>query len=240
MMASRGPDIARNLEKVRERIARAAARAGRSAESVTLVAVTKGVPPDLVREAVEAGVTDIGENRVQEGAAKRSALDPTCPGLVWHFIGHLQANKAARASRLFDLIHSVDRRRVAEALSRAWTRDGRPEPLKVLVQVNASGEETKFGVRPEAATDLVRVVCRLPGLRVMGLMTMAPLTPDPEETRPVFRRVRRLAMEIDRLGLSGVSMEYLSMGMSQDYEVAVSEGANVVRIGTAIFGPREG
>ena len=240
MMASRGPDIARNLEKVREKIARAAARAGRSAEDVTLVAVTKGVPPDLVREAVEAGVTDVGENRVQEGAAKRSVLDPTCPELVWHFIGHLQTNKAARASRLFDLIHSVDRRRVAEALSRAWMRGGRPEPLKVLVQVNASGEETKFGVPPEAAADLVREVCRLPGLEVMGLMTMAPLTDDPEETRPVFRRVRRLAREIERLGLPGVSMELLSMGMSQDYEVAVSEGANVVRIGTAIFGPREG
>ncbi|MEW6031636.1 MAG: YggS family pyridoxal phosphate-dependent enzyme [Bacillota bacterium] len=230
-----GADIDVNLERVRERIARAARRAGRAPEDVRLVAVTKGVPVDRVRRAIELGVSDLGENRVQEGAAKRAALAGDVTAVSWHLIGHLQTNKAGRAAETFDLIHSVDGLRVAEALSRRVSGS-----LPVLLQVNVSGEASKFGVGPEEAGELLRAVSRLPGLVVRGLMTMAPLVDDPEETRPIFRRLARLARELGGLRLPGVSLDLLSMGMTQDFEVAISEGANLVRIGSAIFGPREG
>lgn len=240
--------IVANLERVRANIDRAARKAGRRPEEVRLVAVTKEVPPEMVLEAVRAGVTDLGENRVQEGAAKRQAVESALaagagPGveLRWHLIGHLQTNKAARAVRSFHLIHSVDSLRVAQALSSVVLRQGPgAAEIEVLLEVNVAGEKTKFGVPPEQLPDLVRETSRLPGLRVRGLMTVAPVAADPEEVRPVFRRMAALKREIEGLGLPGVSMDYLSMGMSQDYEVAVAEGANLVRIGTAIFGPREG
>lgn len=198
--------------------------------------MTKDVPAELVRVALEAGVRDVGENRVQEGVAKRAALAGEFPSVDWHFIGHLQTNKAARAAENFDLIHSLDSPRLAEAISRSASRRAVP----VLIQVNVSGEGTKFGVPPGEVESLARAVSRLPGLELRGLMTIAPLTDDPETVRPVFRYLRELAGEVDRLRLPGVRMELLSMGMSQDYEVAVSEGATLVRIGTAIFGPRGG
>jgi len=232
-------DVAGNLARVRENIARAARRSGRGPDEVRLVAVTKGVPAHVLREALEAGVTDLGENRVQEAEAKQAELGPLDPGVRWHLIGHLQTNKAKRAAQSFQLIHSVDSFRVARALSRA-VAGGSAGTLDVLVQTNVSGEESKYGVDPGGAADLCRTVGSLEGLRVKGLMTMAPFTDDPEETRPVFRRLRELAREIKRLGLEGVSMELLSMGMTQDYEVAVEEGSNLVRVGTAIFGPRQG
>ncbi len=241
---NRVPDqeaIRANLARVRENIAGAACRAGRDPGDVRLVAVTKLVPPELVALAVRDGVRDLGENRVQEGVGKRQALETTHPDLGatvrWHLIGHLQTNKAARAVRHFDLLHSVDSLRVAEAISAAVPR-GRP--AAILVQVNVAGEKTKSGAPPAAVAGLVRDISRLPGLSVQGLMTIAPLAADPEDVRPVFRRMTALAREIDTLGLPGVSMELLSMGMSQDYEVAISEGANVVRIGMAVFGPRGG
>jgi len=242
------PDVRANLAEVRERIARAARKAGRTPESVRLVAVAKGVPVGLVREAVQAGITDLGENRVQEGVAKREALAESPTHLRWHLIGHLQTNKAGRAAANFDLIHSVDSLRVAAALSAAAgrLREG-PDPagarrttVEVLLQVNLAGEETKFGVDPDAAAGLLRVVAGLPGLGVRGLMTIAPFSADPEESRPVFRKLLALARELAGLRLAGVSLDLLSMGMSQDYEVAVAEGANLVRVGTAIFGPRGG
>ncbi len=212
------------------------------------MAVTKGIPADLVRLALTAGVTEVGENRVQEGEAKRLELGPSHPEVKWHLIGHLQTNKAARAARRFDLIHSVDSLRLAEALSAAVSAGAagaapvgaRGGGVDVLLQVNVSGEVTKFGVAPAETAALARAASRLPGLRVRGLMTIAPLVDDPEKTRPIFRALAALAREIDRLALPGVTMEFLSMGMSQDYEVAVTEGANLVRIGTAIFGPRRG
>jgi hypothetical protein len=249
--------IGANLARVRENIAGAARRAGRDPGDVCLVAVTKLVPPELVALAVRAGVRDLGENRVQEGVGKRQALETVHPDLGaavrWHLIGHLQTNKAARAVAHFDLLHSVDSLRVAEAISAAILR-GRPaaasgdrpaaasgdRPAAILVQVNMAGEATKSGAPPAAIAGLVRDISRLPGLSVQGLMTIAPLAADAEDVRPVFRRVTALAREIDTLGLPGVGMELLSMGMSQDYEVAISEGANVVRIGMAVFGPRGG
>ncbi len=237
--------VTANLERVRETIARAARSSGRPPEAVRLVAVTKLVPPDLVLEAIRAGVSDLAENRVQEGVAKRQAVEAKAlgPGTArvrWHLIGHLQTNKAARAVRHFELIHSVDSLRVAEALSLALAREApRPQPLEVLLEINVSGEATKYGVPPDQALGLAEAVARLPGLALRGLMTVAPLAADPEDTRPIFRRLASLRRDIQR-GLPGVEMDYLSMGMSQDYEVAVAEGANLVRIGTAIFGPRGG
>ena len=251
-VVGRVPDqetIRANLARVRENIAGAARRAGRDPGDVCLVAVTKLVSAELVALAVRDGVRDLGENRVQEGVGKRQALETAHPDLGapvrWHLIGHLQTNKAARAVAHFDLLHSVDSLRVAEAISAAVLRD-RPaaasgdRPAAILVQVNVTGEETKSGAPPAAIAGLVRDISRLPGLSVQGLMTIAPLVADAEDVRPVFRRVTALAREIDTLGLPGVGMELLSMGMSQDYEVAISEGANVVRIGMAVFGPRGG
>jgi pyridoxal phosphate enzyme (YggS family) len=234
-----GELIEHNVERVMERIARAALKAGRKPEEVRLVAVTKGVPLQVAEVAVRAGITDLGENRVQEGETKRQALSSSCGGVRWHLIGHLQTNKAGRAARTFDLVHSIDSLRAAEALSAgvARARDG---PLDVLVQVNVSGEESKYGLTSDRTEPFLREVGGLDGIRVRGLMTIAPLVYDPEDTRPVFRRLAELARTLEGARLRGVSMDILSMGMTQDFEVAISEGANLVRIGTAIFGPRSG
>lgn len=233
--------IRANLTKVRERIGAATARSGRSADEVRLVAVTKTVPTDIASLGIAAGLTDLGENRVQEARAKHRDLADRHPEVRWHLIGHLQTNKAGLSAETFDLIHSLDSPRLARALdAAAERRPGGPADIDVLVQVNVAGEESKFGVPPAAAEGLVRLASGLPRLRVRGLMTIAPLSDDPEEVRPVFRALARLAREIERLGLPGVSMDLLSMGMSQDYEVAVEEGANLIRLGTAIFGPRPG
>lgn len=210
-----------NLESVRERIARACARAGRNVADVQLIAVTKGVPAGVVAQLPELGVSTLGENRVQEAAEKKIALD-RWPHLRWHLIGSLQTNKAHKAGRLFHAIHSLDRAELAKILARL------PQAPPLFIEVNVAGEATKRGV---AAEDAVPFVGRLrrdfPALRLEGLMTMAPLSNDPEASRPHFRRLARLAAEC---GLRG-----LSMGMSQDFEVAIEEGATHLRIGTAIF-----
>ena len=214
------------IASVRERIAQACARVGRDPATVTLVAVTKGVPAERIREAVALGLTELGENRVQEARAKRQALG-TLP-VRWHLIGHLQRNKAKPAAELFDTVHSVDSSALVGALDEA-AADARP--LEVFVQVNVSGEATKHGCRPEEAAALVQAVRQSTRLRLRGFMTMAPFTSDPERARPHFRRLRRLRDDI-------AQDSSLSMGMSQDFEVAIEEGADVVRIGTAIFGER--
>lgn len=227
-------EISRNLARVRERIAAAARRAGRNPDEVTLVAVTKGVGLDRVLEAVACGVTHIGENRVQEAAAKFPHLPP---GVVRHMVGHLQRNKAKMAVRLFDLIHSLDSLRLAEELNRRALEAGRV--MDVLVQVNVSGEPTKYGVSPEEVEALVENMASLPGLRLRGLMTIAPIVEDPEQARPYFRRLRQLG-DVIRSAATDLKLERLelSMGMTDDFEVAVEEGATIVRIGRAIFGPR--
>ena len=205
---------------------------------MTLVAVTKGVPVEWVRDAAALGLTDFGENRVQEARAKQAALGLTLHPVRWHLIGHLQRNKVRHAVEHFDLIHSVDSVSLIEALE-AVAGHHTIAPLGVLVQVSVSGEATKFGCRLEETASLVQAVTRAPHLRVAGLMTMAPFAPDPEQARPHFRRLRQLrddvvlALNLEPRALS------LSMGMSQDFEVAIEEGADLVRIGTAIFGPRE-
>jgi len=225
--------IARNLEEIRGRLAAAALRAGRDPAQVRLVAVTKTVGLDHLKEAVDAGQTHFGENYLQEARAKIAALGS---GLTWHFIGHLQSNKARATVEFFDLIHSVDRLRLAHALEEAAARRGKVQDI--LIQVNLAGEESKSGAPPGEVQDLLTEISRMPHLRVQGLMTMPPWFPDPEGVRPYFRALRELRDRLRQPGLAAGALPELSMGMTGDFEVAVAEGATLVRIGTAIFGRR--
>ncbi len=224
--------VAENLVRVRERIAAACARAGREPSGVRIVAVSKTQPAEAVVEAVAAGADAIGENRVQEAAAKRPAVAGATP---WHLIGPLQRNKARSALELFDVIETVDRPELADRLEALLAPEGRALP--VFLEVNVGGEAQKSGVLPDAALALVeRIVSRCPHLCVRGVMTVPPYDPDPERSRPVFAALRRLASEIAaRAGLAPLE---LSMGMSEDFEVAIEEGATVVRLGRVVFGER--
>jgi pyridoxal phosphate enzyme (YggS family) len=218
-------EIRANLERVQAAIAGACARAGRSAADVLLIAVSKTVEVERIRLAIAAGVTALGENRVQEAREKIETLGRPVP---WHLVGPLQTNKAKDAARLFDWIHSVDRLELARELDRRARALGRT--IDALVEVNVGEEPQKSGVRPHEIKPLLDALASLDGLRIRGLMAIPPLASDPEQTRPHFRRLRDLR---DTAGL-----EHLSMGMSADFEVAVEEGATMVRVGTAIFGPR--
>lgn len=224
--------IAANLARVRERIAASAARAGRQAEDVTLVAVSKTFPAEAIRAAWEAGVRRFGENRVQEREAKQPAL----AGLdaTWHLVGHLQSNKARRAARLFDTVDSVDSAALAEKLDRAAAEAGRR--LRVLLEVRLAPEETRHGAEPDDAPGIAEAVAALPQLDLAGLMAIPPFLDNPEAVRPHFTRLRKLR---DRIAARlGRALPVLSMGMSHDFEVAIEEGATEVRLGTALFGPR--
>ncbi len=223
--------IAQNLEEVRRRLTAAARRGGRDPAAVKLVAVSKTVDVGRIQEAVDAGQKIFGENYLQEARGKIAALGP---GVTWHLVGHLQTNKAKNAVELFHLIHSVDRLHLAQALEKAAAR--RQKVQEILLQVNLAGEESKSGVPPDRAPELLREIARLPHLRVTGLMTMPPWFPDPEAVRPYFRALQELRDRL--LQLEICPLPELSMGMSGDFEVAVEEGATLVRIGTAIFGKR--
>jgi len=228
--------IADNLAAVRERIAAAARKAGRDPNAVRLVAVSKRVSEERLRQAVAAGQRLFGENYLQEAQEKIAALDPAGE-LNWHFIGHLQSNKAKAAAENFSMVETVDRLKLATLLDRHAAAAGRI--VSVLVQVNVGGESQKSGVAPERTAELLQAMERLPALRVMGLMTMPPWSEEAESSRPHFRRLRQLAEELAARGLLGRHGKVeLSMGMSGDFEVAVEEGATLVRVGTAIFGPR--
>jgi pyridoxal phosphate enzyme (YggS family) len=221
--------IAKNLESVRERIAAAACRSGRKADDITLIAVTKTRSVDEIKQVIDCGVTDIGENYVQEAEVKFSTIGQA---VRWHMIGHLQRNKAKHAVELFSLIHSVDSEQLARELGRRAQAIGKT--VDVLVEVNISGEETKFGVKPEQVMAFLESIADIQGIHVCGLMGMAPIVNNAEETRPYFAKLKELwdcLPEEHRI--------YLSMGMTQDFEVAIEEGSNMVRIGTAIFGRRE-
>jgi len=226
-------NIKSNVELVRQQVAEAAERAGRDPAEVTIIAVSKTRTVAEIEEAMAAGLTHFGENRVQELKEKWPQLQGRA---TWHLIGTLQTNKAKQALEMADLIHSVDRDAIAEVLARLAERRG--VPARVLVQVNVSGEASKHGVAPDELASFLRRISQRGFLQVEGLMTMAPLVSDPEETRPVFRKLRQLADEMRELQLPGVAMRHLSMGMSGDFQVAVEEGATLVRIGTAIFGAR--
>ncbi len=223
-------NIADNIKEVKTRIKAAAMRVKRDPEQVRLVAATKSVDVVRVKEAISAGIEIIGENRVQEALPKIKEIGPV---VSYHFIGHLQTNKIKYIAGLFDLIHSVDSLHLADEINR------RSQTVqKVLVEVNLSKEESKFGVVPEDAVETMKEIARLPRVSVIGLMAIPPFYEDPERSRIYFRQLRELAEEIRGKGIKGVSMDELSMGMSNDFEVAIEEGATLVRIGTAIFGPR--
>jgi len=228
--------IVENITRVRERIERACRRAGREPGSIRLVAATKGVDVERIREAIEAGVDTFGENYIQEAIPKVEAIGKGLPGrpISWHLIGHLQRNKAKLAVEFFDCIQSLDSLRLGLELAKRL-KDKR---LDVLIEVNLGGEATKTGVGESGLINLVKGVAGLENLTVKGLMVIPPYFEDPEAVRPYFKRLRDLALEIERIGIPGISMEELSMGMSHDFEVAIEEGATMVRIGRVIFGER--
>ena len=221
-------NLEQKLDHVRNRIAAACSRAGRHAADVTLVVVTKTVGRNTIDELISLGVRDFGENRVQDAAAKFADAQP---GLRLHMIGHLQTNKARQAVRLASMIHSIDSVRLADAVSREATAD---KPLAVLLEVNVSGEESKYGFDAQSVMQAAPQIAALPGLRVEGLMTMAPLGAAEPELRALFGGLREIASRIS--AGCGLPMPHLSMGMSQDYELAIEEGATLVRVGTAIVG----
>ena len=224
-------DISANLKDVRTRINAACERAGRNADEVQLVAISKKFTMEVVREAADAGLTLFGENRIQEAKAKI----PECPGyLRWHFIGNLQTNKCRDAVELFEMVHAVDSVHLAEELNKRCEQAAKVMP--VLLEVNVSGEGSKHGFMPDAAIMAIDTFAKLPQLELHGLMTMAPFTRQPESSRPHFQKLCevKIACE-DKLG---APLPELSMGMSSDYEIAIEEGATIVRLGTALFGPR--
>ncbi len=225
--------LAGNLEYVRGAIGQAAGRVGRDAQDVTLIAVSKTVSLELVRMAYNLGVTDFGENRVQDALPKIAEFHP--PEVYWHMIGHLQSNKTSKVIGAFASVESVDTLRLAQALERHASRQG--VTLPVLLQINVSGEASKEGMSPAEAPEMARHIVALPHLRVEGLMTIAPIAQNPEETRPVFRQLRLLRDHL-RNEIPQSDWRHLSMGMTDDYRVAIEEGATIVRIGRAIFGER--
>lgn len=225
--------IAENIKRVEAAIEKARAMGGKKKE-VTLIAVSKTKPLELLREAYEAGARDFGENKVQELTWKMDALPED---IRWHMIGHLQRNKVKYLVGRVYMIHSVDSVRLAEEISREALKKN--TIVQILIEVNMAGEESKFGVAPEAVSELVREISVLPGISIKGLMTVAPYTEDAEKNREYFRKLKHLSVDIAEKNIDNVSMNVLSMGMTGDYSVAVEEGATHVRVGTGIFGERD-
>lgn len=224
-----------NLEEVEEKIAKACERAGRAREEVTLIAVSKTKPVEMLQEIYDEGIRDFGENKVQELTEKYEVMPKD---MKWHMIGHLQRNKVKYIVDKVTLIHSVDSLRLAETISREAEKKGVTVPI--LIEVNIAGEETKFGLSSkEEVISLTEQIAALPNLSVKGLMTVAPPAEDPEVNRPFFREIRQLSVDITNKNIDNVSMEILSMGMTNDYTVAIEEGATMVRVGTGIFGARD-
>ena len=224
-------NIKENFLRVMERIERAAQRVGRDPKEVKLVAVSKTVEVDRIKEAIEAGVTILGENYVQEAQKK---IEEIGRPVVWHFIGHLQSNKAKYAVRLFDMIHSIDTLPLAQELNRRGQQINRV--IEVMIEVNISGEETKFGADEERVLGIAKGILSLDHLSLEGLMTMPPYFDSPEMSRPYYIKLRDLK---EKMAKEGISLKELSMGMSNDFEIAIEEGATYVRVGTAIFGARK-
>jgi len=233
-MPAPGADIPGQLAAVRRRVAEAAARAGRSADAITLVAVSKTIAADVVRAAAEAGQRDFGENRVQEGLDKIEALAGL--GLTWHLIGHLQSNKARKAAAAFGWIESIDSRDLLNKVDTGAAESGATPAI--LVQVDLAHEATKHGADAAAARDLVHAALDARAVRLRGLMIVPPLPENPEDSRPWFKRLRDLRDELVAGGVPADRLADLSMGMSHDFEIAIEEGATIVRVGTAIFGAR--
>ena len=226
--------ISEQLQTVRNEIAQACKRSGRNPEDVTLIAVSKTKPVSMIEEAIQAGQTVFGENKVQELCSKYEVLPKN---LTWHLIGHLQRNKVKYIADKAALIHSVDSLRLAQTIDQEGKKHNRVIP--VLVEVNVAEEDTKFGVSVSETLPLIDEISKLSHVRVQGLMTIAPYVDDPEENRPVFRRLKQLSVDISSKNMNNVHMDILSMGMTNDYQVAVEEGATMVRVGTGIFGERD-
>ncbi len=225
--------IQKNIAQVEEKIAAAAKRAGRNPEDVLLLAVSKTKPVELIRQAVDCGLHALGENKVQEIMDKYA---PMGEGIHWHLIGHLQTNKVKYIIDKVDMIHSVESMKLAEEINKRAAAAG--VVMDVLVEVNIAGEESKFGVKAEDTEAFLREIAPLPNIRVRGLMTVAPFVENPEENRTYFRKMRELLVDINAKRIDNVNMDTLSMGMTGDYEVAIEEGATIVRVGTGIFGER--
>ena len=225
--------IKENLDDVRENIRKAIERSGRVAEEVCLIAVSKTKPVEMLMEAYEAGMRDFGENKVQELTTK---FDEMPKDIRWHMIGHLQTNKVKYIVDKAFLIHSVDSLKLAREISKEAQKKG--VDCSVLMEVNVANEDSKYGFLCEEVADAVEQIAKLPNIFVKGLMTVAPYVDDPEENRPIFRKLKQLSVDITRKNIDNVSMEVLSMGMSGDYTVAIEEGARYVRVGTSIFGER--
>ena len=223
-----------NLMEVEKKVQAACERAGRNRSDVLLIAVSKTKPVSMIREVMETGTIDFGENKVQEMCSK---MEEITEPLHWHLIGTLQHNKVKYIVDKACMIHSVDSLRLAETISKEAGKHNCTVP--VLVEVNVAGEESKFGVSVSETLPLVEEISRLPGLSVRGLMTIAPYVTDPEENRPVFKKLRELSVDIANKNINNVTMSVLSMGMTGDYEVAIEEGATMVRVGTGIFGERD-
>jgi len=224
--------IRENLERIKEKIRVKSELVGRDPQEITLVAVTKTVEADRIEEAIAAGVNIIGESRVREAKEKYRKVESR---IIWHLVGHLQRNKAKDAVKIFDLIHSVDSAELAKEIDKQAKKIGKIQ--KILVEANVSGEESKYGLNPEGVITFLQEVSGFPNIKVEGLMTMAPFYENPEDCRPCFRKLKELVEEVKTKNIKNVEMTYLSMGMSNDFEVAIEEGSNMVRIGRAIFGP---
>ena len=224
--------IRKNLERIEEKIRVKSELVGRDPQEITLVAVSKTIEADKIEEAIAAGVNIIGESRIQEAKEKYGKVKNR---IIWHLVGHLQRNKAKDAVKIFDLIHSVDSAKLAKEIDKQARKAGKIQ--KILVEVNVSGEESKYGLSPEGVITFLQEINGLPNIKIKGLMTMAPLYENPEDCRPYFRKLKELVEEVKAENIKNVEMTYLSMGMSNDFEVAIEEGSNMVRIGRAIFGP---
>lgn len=227
-------DVADNLKRVQERVARSAERSGRPPDAVTLVVVTKTHPPERIQEAVDAGARSLGENRIQEAQYK---VGDVSGAVEWHLVGHLQRNKVKAALEIFDVIQSVDSSRLAEEIGKRALQ--MQKTARVLAQVSTSGADSQFGLAPEATPNFIGQLSEIEGITVEGLMTIGEFLPDPEAVRPCFVRLRELRDRIAQQNISGLSLDHLSMGMTGDFEVAIEEGATIVRVGTAVFGSRQ-
>jgi pyridoxal phosphate enzyme (YggS family) len=222
-----------NCERINERITAAALRAGRSREDIKLIAVSKTIDAAIVKKVLEYGITDLGENRVQELCDKADIIDMTCN---WHLIGHLQTNKVKHIIDKVAMIHSLDSLELAAEIQKRAEKAAKH--MEVLVQVNIAAEDSKFGIKPEETLGFIKGLAKMGNIKVKGLMTIAPLAENPEDVRWVFAGLRKLLIDISKENIDNIDMDYLSMGMTNDFEVAIEEGSSIVRIGTAIFGKR--
>ncbi len=227
--------IKENLEQVKQNIANAAVKAGKKPDDIVLVMATKTVDVERIREAIRAGGRIIGENKIQEALKKYDGLKDE--GAEWHFIGHLQTNKVKDVLKFANMIHSVDRLSLVEKLDQRLQQEGRS--MDILIQVNTSYEESKYGVAPEEAISLVKQTAKFDTLKILGLMTIGLFTKDEVKIRKCFKLLKEINDNVVKEGIDRVQMRYLSMGMSGDYQIAIEEGATMVRVGTAIFGARQ-